>query len=109
MAPTHQRHDLKVAEMEKRAEPVRKAATANQIAALLRAKGVKGRKGSHMSCALAVYLNEGCSVSGRYARLIKTDPDDFGETGKVDLGPAASSFINKFDRGDYPDLVVGSR
>jgi hypothetical protein len=86
--------------------------TANRIAAMLYAEGIKGEQGCLTRCPLAVWL------TGRVGTVVKVGDvqawTDLAVDGYVALPPGAIRFISRFegDDGDgvltcdWPDLVA---
>jgi len=81
----------------------RLGSTADEVAASLKRLGVKGRRGSALTCPLAKYLN---------SRLPGTQPTkvssvSFQVTGSQLYVPAGcSDFVRRFDIGRYPELDI---
>ena len=80
--------------------------TADEIAAILRAEGVKGKLGEACACPLSMLL--GKRLDGI---VVEVDGDDYtaygeNETARVFINEAAQEFIHDFDRHFYREFNV---
>jgi hypothetical protein len=81
--------------------------TPEQIAAMLRECGVKGRPGSTYGCPLARYLsiiNGGQFIVGRKL-IVRVGAGN----GKARTPPEVKAFLDEFDVKRWPDLVAKPR
>jgi hypothetical protein len=79
--------------------------TADKVAAYLKAQHITGQRGLPSSCPIANYFNYkygGFCCASRY-NLYFTDANSLLNT-QVDMPPAVSSFVGRFDYGSYPEL-----
>ncbi len=82
--------------------------TADEIADTLDAGGWRGLQYDAEACPVSRYLTavgtriHGAAV-GTYQATVHTLD---GPVTEIDLPPAVAAFVQAFDRGDYPDLVV---
>jgi hypothetical protein len=79
--------------------------TADEVAELLMLAGKKGHQSLALSCPMANYLSDvlgsECSVGPWRAHNMLVDGDDRW----ADLPDGVSYFVDRFDRGHYPDLI----
>lgn len=86
--------------------------SADEIAAYLGAAGFKGSPCNDSACPVAEYLahatgNERVSVTNSSAVAYELTRGDLNRLWRVEYNHTTlAQFINKFDRGDYPDLVA---
>lgn len=77
-------------------------ATEIDVARTLKAKGVKGVMGDAYSCPLFNYLvGEGVSVVEVDGAWVEVEGD-----ASVRLPDACREFVNEFDAGNWPELVI---
>ncbi len=79
----------------------------DDLAALLRAKGIKGYRRNPCTCPLTCLLRQEwpqtCPVVRHdWTWLAGTDKD----AGRTITPPHLQAFIKRFDRGEYPSLVA---
>lgn len=72
------------------------------IAARLGAQGCRGIRENNECCPIANYLT-GLGFVGAWVdpEQIAVDDEDY----PVDTPPAVGEFVNRFDKGDWPELV----
>lgn len=79
-------------------------ATADEVAASLRAKGIKGRINTARTCPIARLV---CGLGPEWAKAIVGSFRIFNGHVNLHIDPpeGVCAFIEKFDEGHYPDLV----
>lgn len=77
--------------------------SADQVADTLRTRGVVGRQQTPYRCAVA----RGLGFDG-YPRGVCETWASIGK-GMVRLPPPVREFVERFDRGEYPDLIEDHR
>jgi hypothetical protein len=78
-------------------------ATPDSIAAHLRSLGIKGKRNSGCDCPVAIWL------SGAFGQRGEVGECAFKFSGsplQLDFGSPLVEFVNRFDAGEYPDLVA---
>lgn len=85
--------------------------TPDEIADLMRSRGIKAHKFVPTECAIAQYLNQETGARHSVGICSAGALRDFGKsfvgTPPVLLPLSVREFINGFDSGWYPDLVMG--
>ena len=84
--------------------------TSDEIAATLRNKGIKGRRGQHQDCPIYHFLAEqdfAWIVCGAFLYRPPEQPPSlaFCYWTQMRLPDCVRTFIARFDDGDFPDLV----
>jgi hypothetical protein len=78
--------------------------TGAAVAGFLHAQGILGRRGSHVSCPVSIFLNEKTGVAhstGAWTtRPVANYPLD-----NTKLPLPVVAFISAFDQGEYPELI----
>lgn len=78
-------------------------AKADQIAAHLIARGIKGRRNSGCDCPVANWFSRTLGVGGAVAGNAFQLNNDVGV--QLGLTDGICDFVRRFDAGEYPDLV----
>lgn len=76
----------------------------DKIADLMRKYGIKGIRESESQCPLACYFE----LKTKHPMLVKDDAIQIDERYKIVLGGPMHEFIQRFDRGEYPDLELSA-
>jgi hypothetical protein len=80
--------------------------TPDKVAAYLKAQHITGQRGLPSSCPIANYFTSKyggfCCASRHNLYFI----DDGNRNKQVDMPPAVSSFVGRFDYGSYPELEI---
>lgn len=86
--------------------------SAGEVAAILRAKGIRGAVGSSCRCPLSIHLS---AEVGQQVRITATDARICTNEGSFTITPFARAangralfaFVCAFDSRDYPELISG--
>ncbi len=80
--------------------------TADEVAEFLRERGIKGQIGNLNRCPIAEYVNGAsgvnCEVDDDSVAVAFNDDAE----AKYIMSAAMKEFVQKFDAGDYPDLIL---
>ena len=78
--------------------------TADEVATLFDATGVKGLRGFVPMCPVSAYLYQESGKSSRVALTTARIYDPDGSSEVVELPKGVCHFIARFERGDFPYL-----
>lgn len=82
---------------------------ADQIAALLRSRGIKGRPGTTYKCPLAQFFkldHPGSFIVGSRFIMRRSSTRANAQPEKANTPRNLAAFLQRFDRGEYPDLIA---
>lgn len=85
---------------------------AYEIADFFKSEGIKGEKASHNKCPIAAWMRKTTGIYSSAAGSIVVqngnyyEGEEFAPDFRVEATTMMADFMNKFDRGDFPELVA---
>jgi hypothetical protein len=80
--------------------------TAEDVANVLRERGIKGTRLSGFSCPMALFLDQETGNSVHLVCAQSVEVSGRGVSWSTETPPSVKSFILAFDDGKFPDLIA---